>query len=126
MTSAARKIPAEILLVEDDKFLRQLYYDGLSLAGYNVDVAVNGSDALGKLSGKGYDLVITDMRMPVLGGMEFYLRSIDKYPELKDRFIFMSGDSSWDYNVTPCLVARRINKPFKIKDLLVQVNALAG
>ena len=126
MTSAARKIPAEILLVEDDKFLRQLYYDGLSLAGYNVDVAVNGSDALGKLSGKGYDLVITDMRMPVLGGMEFYLRSIDKYPELKDRFIFMSGDSSWDYNVTPCLVARRINKPFKIKDLLVRVNALEG
>lgn len=46
MTSAARKIPAEILLVEDDKFLRQLYYDGLSLAGFNVDIAVNGSDAL--------------------------------------------------------------------------------
>lgn len=126
MTSAARKIPAEILLVEDDKFLRQLYYDGLSLAGYNVDVAVNGSDALGKLSGKGYDLVITDMKMPVLGGLELYLRSMDKYPELKDRFLFMSGDSSWDYNVTPCLVARRIQKPFKIKELLAQVNALAG
>lgn len=66
------------------------------------------------------------MRMPVLGGMEFYLRSKDKYPELKDRFIFMSGDSSWDYNVTPCIVARRIQKPFKIKELLAQVNALVG
>lgn len=126
MTSAARKKPVEILLVEDDKFLRQLYYDGLSLAGFNVDVAVNGSDALGKLSGKGYDLVITDMKMPVLGGMELYLRSTDKYPELKDRFIFMSGDSLWDYHVTPRVVARRIQKPFKIKDLLAQVNALAG
>lgn len=126
MTSAARKKPAEILLVEDDKFLRQLYYDGLSLAGFNVDVAVNGSDALGKLSGKGYDLVITDMKMPVLGGQELYLRSIDKYPELKDRFIFMSGDSSWDYNITPCAAAKLIQKPFKIKDLLAQVNALAG
>lgn len=126
MLNATGKASAEILLVEDDRFLRQLYHDALGHAGFRVDAAVNGLEALGKLAEKGYDLVITDLKMPGLGGVELYRRSTEKYPGLKDRFLFMSGDFSWGYKDLPVLEKRRIQKPFKLKELLDYVSLLVG
>jgi hypothetical protein len=64
------------------------------------------------------------MRMPVLGGKELYQLSVKKYPELRDRFLFMSGDFTAFCKDAYIPEKRRLQKPFKIKELLEQVHSL--
>ncbi len=65
-----------ILAVDDDTATVSLVKDILSAEGYLVDTAVNGREALSRLEAHPYDLVLTDMMMPEMGGMELvqYLR----------------------------------------------------
>jgi CheY-like chemotaxis protein len=61
-----------ILLVEDDPAVRRLFANALTRAGYRVHEARNGLEALKVFdtAGAGVDLVLTDMRMPYMGGAE--------------------------------------------------------
>jgi len=65
-----------ILALDDDTATVSLVKDILSAEGYLVDTAVNGREALSRLEAYPYDLVLTDMMMPEMGGMELvqYLR----------------------------------------------------
>jgi len=58
-----------ILVVEDDKFLRELYTDILSGEGYAVESAADGKEALEKMKIGGYNLVLLDIIMPVMDGI---------------------------------------------------------
>jgi len=60
---------AKILLVDDDSFIRELYEEILTGAGYQVEMAVDGKEGLEKISGGGYDLVLLDVMMPYLDGI---------------------------------------------------------
>ena len=57
-----------ILAVENDELVRSFLEDGLVMAGYDVDTAGNGREALQKIDQGDYDLIICDMRMPELDG----------------------------------------------------------
>ena len=61
---------AHVLVVEDSATVREVERHMLEEAGYKVTTAVNGSDALNKLRGVTVDLVITDIDMPVMNGIE--------------------------------------------------------
>lgn len=115
-----------ILLVEDDRLMALMCADALDNAGFKVEVAANGIEALDRLERSGFDIVITDMSMPRLGGNGLYLAAVAKYPRLKERFIFMSGDFTKVRMDTSMHAGRRIEKPFKVADLLDHVNAMAG
>ncbi len=65
---------ASILIVEDEEALNEAYQIVLSKAGYNVLVAFNGEQALEKLSENDVDLILLDLRMPVLDGVGFLER----------------------------------------------------
>ena len=58
-----------ILVVEDDKFLRELYTDILTGEGYKVESAADGKEALEKMKIGGYNLVLLDIIMPVMDGI---------------------------------------------------------
>jgi len=58
-----------ILVVDDDMYLRDLYQEILTQAGYEVSVAKDGEEGLQKLQEGGYHLVLLDMMMPKLDGM---------------------------------------------------------
>lgn len=60
----------KILVVEDDLFLRELYTDILSAEGYKVESAQDGADGLEKMKIGGYDLVLLDIIMPKMDGLE--------------------------------------------------------
>ncbi len=62
--------PARILVAEDDLFLRELYTDILSGEGYKVEAAADGEEALQKIKVGGYDLVLLDIIMPKMDGLE--------------------------------------------------------
>lgn len=59
-----------LLLVEDDLFLRDLYLETIQSAGYTVDNAINGQEAYDKMKMGGYDLVLLDIVLPVMDGIE--------------------------------------------------------
>jgi len=73
----ANGVSPKVLLIEDEPEVRESYVDMLSLLGYDVDSAENGACGLEKLQKNRYDIVITDLNMPVMNGLET-LRQIKK------------------------------------------------
>jgi CheY-like chemotaxis protein len=63
-------IDKKILLVEDEKGIRDVYLSTLSDAGYIVDCVTNGKDALEKIESSNYDLILLDIMMPQMDGHE--------------------------------------------------------
>ncbi len=60
----------KILIVEDEEFQRELYATELSDEGYKVDQACDGKEAVSKVMKREYDLIILDIRMPEMDGIE--------------------------------------------------------
>ncbi|MDH3574112.1 MAG: response regulator [Desulfobacteraceae bacterium] len=106
-----------ILIVDDEEMITTLIKSLLNRDG-NIDVANNGEQALNYLENKFYKLVISDIDLPKMDGLSFYKKSVDKFPTLKKRFLFMSGDLSperkafFDENNL-----KYLSKPMKIKVL---------
>ena len=65
----------KILVVEDDQFLRELYNQLLTEEGYEVDLAADGEEGLSKILKGGYDLVLLDIMLPKMDGLEILRRS---------------------------------------------------
>src|SRR4051794_23526272 len=63
-----------ILIVDDERDIRRILREMLLLEGHEVAEAANGAEALERLRGASFDLVVTDVRMPSLGGMELLRR----------------------------------------------------
>jgi CheY-like chemotaxis protein len=76
---------AKILIVEDEKLLNEAYELVLSREGHKVSKAFNGEEALGLVDKEKPDLILLDLRMPKMDGVEFLkqLNPADKYPEMK-------------------------------------------
>ena len=68
-----------ILVVEDDLFLRELYSDILTQEGYKVESAQDGEEALQKIKVGGYDLILLDIIMPKMDGLEV-MRQVQANP----------------------------------------------
>ena len=60
-----------LLIVDDSASMRQLVSFTLKDAGYDIIAAINGKDALSKLGGAKIEMVITDLNMPEMDGIEF-------------------------------------------------------
>lgn len=71
--------PAKILVVEDEQYLRELYTDILTEEGYSVDSAEDGNQGLEKMKQGGWDLVLLDIILPGIDGLEI-MRQIKRYP----------------------------------------------
>jgi CheY-like chemotaxis protein len=119
----------KILLVDDEKEVREICKELLEVAGYGVQTAVHGLDALEKLKDTEYDLVIIDVNMPKLDGIDLYRASVKDYPYLKDRCLFITGDLSGELEAASVFLQmdeRVLKKPFKMDDLLDKVASLLG
>jgi len=84
LPEVAEVSPPSILAVEDSLTARELERDILEAAGYEVEVAVDGLDALEKLRRKRFDLIVTDIQMPGLDGFELIqrLRQSEEHKEV--------------------------------------------
>lgn len=71
-----------ILLLEDDSFLQQLYKDLLTQEGYTVEAVSKGKDALDKIKNKHWDLILLDVMVPDITGFAI-ARTIRKDPLYK-------------------------------------------
>lgn len=71
-----------LLLVEDDPFIRDVYQEVLTDAGYEVELAVDGQEGLLKAQEGGYSLVLLDIMMPKLNGIQL-LEELKSHPPKK-------------------------------------------
>lgn len=108
-----------ILVVDDDPTIIDLYMAILNQMGHRVDTATNGIEACNKLTGNRYSLIISDLKMPKMNGMEFLKEIQKKHPEMQQRFVFTTGDlnymNSHEFIMLadiPCLV-----KPLDIQEV---------
>jgi response regulator RpfG family c-di-GMP phosphodiesterase len=106
-----------ILVVEDEAGMRLLLQTVLEVEGYQVEVAESGEVALELLRARDYQLLITDLRMPGLDGMELLRQARAWHPELS--VIMVTGYATIDNAVAA--LRRGVNdyltKPFDIQDL---------
>jgi len=71
-----------ILIVDDDKNLRRLYKDELEAEGYRIVMATNGRQAIDIVSWEKPDLIVMDIRMPEIDGLEAMVRILREHGEL--------------------------------------------
>ncbi|HET7340998.1 MAG TPA: ATP-binding protein [Methylomirabilota bacterium] len=82
-----------ILVVDDERDLAEVVAEELQRDGHRVETAANGTDALGRLAREPFDLVISDTKMPVMDGLVFFHEIGRRFPALRQREIFITGDA---------------------------------
>lgn len=92
----------KILIAEDDLFITRAYMSAIKSAGYEIESAVNGEEALEKIRANRPDLVILDLMMPVMNGFEF-LEAIKADPELKDISVITLTNLGSESDMEKCL-----------------------
>ncbi len=120
---------ARILVVDDEPVIREFVATALGNQGCQVDTAARAEEALGKIRGQEYHLLLVDVKMPGMSGVQLYrrIRQIDR--SLACRMIFITGDvispeTDRFLARTECL---SLAKPFTAAELVERVGvALAG
>lgn len=109
-----------ILLVDDEPMILDLLVDILGAGGYQVDTAANGAEAARKVRGNVYDLIISDVRMPQMNGIELYDEILAARPELANKVIFVTGDliDPDTLAFVERIGAKTIAKPLEIQQVL--------
>jgi signal transduction histidine kinase/CheY-like chemotaxis protein/HPt (histidine-containing phosphotransfer) domain-containing protein len=121
-TKLADRLPLRILMVEDNAVNQKVAQLILARMGYRADVAGNGAEGLQALEAAAYDVVLMDVQMPVMGGLEATERIRSKYgrgPDARPIIIAMTaGAMGGDRD--RCLAAGMndyISKPVKVEHL---------
>jgi len=111
----------KILVVDDSRELREILEEYLESEGDSVEGADNGKEALEKYRNNYYDLIITDLNMPELAGMEL-IKTIRQENEVTE-FVIITGYASIDSAVEAIKNGAfdYIVKPFRMEELKVVV-----
>jgi CheY-like chemotaxis protein len=109
-----------VLVIEDEAALGAAVAESLQDAGFVVDRASDGLEALERVRERHFDLIICDLKMPRVGGMEFYRELETIKPEMTRRIMFVTGDVAGTEaeRFLEQTGARWLAKPFRLKDLL--------
>jgi two-component system response regulator (stage 0 sporulation protein F) len=107
----------KILVVDDEEGARDLFNTILTDEGYDVALASGGEEALGIFKSNPFNLVITDIKMPVMDGLQL-LQEIRKMGSKTDVIMVTAYGEVESYLKAMSLgAAEYINKPIRIKEL---------
>ena len=105
--------------MDDEPGIVALLKEVLGRNGYCIETASNGTEALARLGSQAYDVILSDLCMPEMSGEKFFQALSERFPHLRERIIFVTGDT-----VSPS--SRRfldetgapwLSKPFKIHEV---------
>ena len=115
---------AKLLIVEDDESVRTLAARALERAGHQIDVAADGAQGLASIraAAGGYDLVVSDIRMPEMDGIEMAKAAAASYPGM--RIMLMTGYAEQRERAEDLLGIIRgvVQKPFTLTELRERVS----
>jgi len=107
-----------VLIVDDEKNIRLTLKKALTNAGYEVDTAVNGEDGLKKIKEEDFPVILLDMRMPGMDGIQF-LREINN-ENIRTKVIMITGYGSIETAVETLKLGAidYLRKPFKPEEII--------
>lgn len=108
-----------ILIVDDNNDLRRLYAVGLNQHGFEVKLAANGAEALERLDTDRPDLIVLDVFMPLMNGLEF-LEKIGQQ-DASIPVIVVSGQSLQDEAPQHPAIRYWLSKPVSIAELVARI-----
>jgi len=119
------KEPARILIVDDSQSIVDSLSKILQISGYITDTAFNGSDALRKIHARNYDLIICDIEMPGVTGLDFLDRIRRTYESDVD-VILMTGYLDQEYFIRAIRLgaADFIRKPVDSKQIIYSIQGI--
>lgn len=114
-----------ILAVDDEESIREFLEIMLKKEGYDVTTAKDGAEAIDTLKKKSFDMVISDLQMPNVTGMELLKHVKDNYPDLVFMIITAFGTTESAVEAMKLGAYDYITKPFKIDEVRIVIgNAL--
>jgi PAS domain S-box-containing protein len=123
---APRVAKARILVVDDEPVIRQFVSQVLGEQGHTVETVDNAASALKMVKSKRYRLILLDIKMPGMSGVELYKQFQKIAPSLTKRVVFITGDvmgkrtlAFLDKTKTPYMM-----KPFDARELKTQMNRI--
>lgn len=113
---------ATILVVDDEESIRRLYQFELMDEGYNVILAADGQEALQKVEQENPDLVILDIRMPKVDGIEF----LDRFTQTGQKLPIIINSAYTDYrmDITTWAAETYMVKSSDLSELKAEVKKL--
>jgi CheY-like chemotaxis protein len=117
---------AKILVIDDEPVIRQFVSRVLSEEGHEVEAVGNAEDALKRIESKRYSLILLDIKMPGISGIELYKQFQEIAPSLKKRVVFITGDVMGK-RTTDFLAKTKapyMMKPFEAEQLKTGINRI--
>jgi two-component system, cell cycle response regulator CpdR len=112
-----------ILLAEDDQVMREYLVRALERSGYAVSAVDRGTAALPLLETESFDLLLSDIVMPEMDGIELAQRAAELAPDM--RVMFITGFAAVTLRAGKTVPdARVLSKPFHLRDLVLEVDRL--
>jgi two-component system, chemotaxis family, chemotaxis protein CheY len=117
-----------ILTVDDSASVRQMIKVTFTTAGYGVVEANDGRDGLAKATANAINMVVTDLNMPVMNGLEFIkeLRQMPNYRGIPIVFLTTESDDGMKQQAKAAGATGWITKPFKQEQLLAVAKKFLG
>jgi DNA-binding NtrC family response regulator len=112
---------ARLLVVDDEEPQRLMLTSLLGRAGFHVDAAKDGEEAVSLLGAGSYDLMLTDQRMPRMDGLELLEKARKDHPELPVVLMTAYGSVSTAVEAMKRGAADYLTKPFERDELLIVV-----
>lgn len=114
-----------ILLAEDDQAMRTYLARALENAGYDVVTVDKGTDALPYLESEEFDLLLSDIVMPEMDGIELAQRCAEISPMTK--VMFITGFAAVSLRASrEAPQAKVLSKPFHLRDIVMEVQRVFG
>jgi two-component system, NtrC family, nitrogen regulation response regulator NtrX len=112
---------ADILIIDDEKAIRKTLSEILSFEGYKIDEASDGEEGLKKFKDKSYDVVLCDIKMPKIDGIEFLQKAGEANPDIP--IIMISGHGNIETAVEAVKTGAYdyISKPPDLNRLLITI-----
>jgi two-component system chemotaxis response regulator CheY len=117
-----------VLTVDDSASMRQMVKLTLSGAGYQVVEASDGADGLAKAQAAAMDMVVTDLNMPVMNGLQLIreLRKLPTYKGIPILFLTTESDAAIKQEAKAAGATGWITKPFQQEQLVTVVKKVLG
>jgi PAS domain S-box-containing protein len=124
--SVSRYSDKQVLIVDDEKSIRETLADLLNKKGFTVQTARDGREALEALTEARFALMIFDIKMPGISGIELYNEIVKKHEYLKSHLIAVTGDV-FSADVKEFLSTTKCPyflKPFELKKMMSLINSI--
>jgi two-component system, cell cycle response regulator CpdR len=115
---------AKIILAEDDEDMRRFLVKALEKAGHQVTAFGEGASAFEEIKQSTFDLLLTDIVMPEMDGIELARRAAELDPQLKIMFITGFAAVALHPDSKAPKDAKVLSKPFHLRDLVAEVDRM--